>query len=136
MGWGGGGGGGGDDSFFLKGQVKSPVLHNTRDGSALPFALYEILGGGLRLWVGWEEGKEESYCEACLKSQPAHKPLITRRGSFPKMVFFSINHLIVGSFSINSFFNSRLQKYSITTIHHDEKHDFFFHLVQCLPAYY
>ena len=30
---GGGGGGGGDDSFFFKGQVKSPVLHNTRDGS-------------------------------------------------------------------------------------------------------
>ena len=27
------GGGGGDDSFFFKGQVKSPVLHNTRDGS-------------------------------------------------------------------------------------------------------
>ena len=32
-GGGGGGGGGGDDSFFFKGQVKSPVLHNTRDGS-------------------------------------------------------------------------------------------------------
>ena len=29
-----GGGGWGDDSFFFfKGQVKSPVLHNTRDGS-------------------------------------------------------------------------------------------------------
>ena len=27
------GGGGGDDSFFFKGQVKSPVLHNTSDGS-------------------------------------------------------------------------------------------------------
>ena len=24
---------GGDDSFFFKGQVKFPVLHNTRDGS-------------------------------------------------------------------------------------------------------
>ena len=23
---------------------------------SLPFALYVILGGGLRLWVGWEEG--------------------------------------------------------------------------------
>ena len=22
-----------DDSFFFKGQVKSPILHNTRDGS-------------------------------------------------------------------------------------------------------
>ena len=32
------------------------------------------------------------------------------------------------------FFNSRLQKYSITTIHHDEKHDFFFHLVEYLSA--
>ena len=30
---GGGGEGGADDSFFFKGQVKSPVLHNTRDGS-------------------------------------------------------------------------------------------------------
>ena len=49
------------------------------------FALYLILGRGLRLWVGWEEGKEESlggfipvYYEACLKTQPAHKPLIMR----------------------------------------------------------
>ena len=33
IGRGGGGGGWGDDSFFFKGQVKSPVLHNTRDGS-------------------------------------------------------------------------------------------------------
>ena len=37
--------------------------------------------------------------------------------------------LTVRSFSIKFFFNSRLQKNSITTIHHDEKHDFFFHLV-------
>ena len=137
---------GGDDSFsFFKGQVKFPVLHNTRDGSEfyVPYLshLYIILGGGLRLWVGWEEGKEESqggfipvYYEACLKTQPAHKPLITRFLSSKKVVFvFSINHLTVGSFSINSF-NSRLQKYSITTIHHDEKHDFFFNLVQCLSA--
>ena len=107
----------------------------------LTFALYLILGGGLRLWVGWEVGKEESqgsfipvYYEACLKTQPAHKPLITRFFSSKRVVFvFSINHLTVGSFSINSF-NSRLQKYSITTIHHDEKHDFFFYLVQCLSA--
>ena len=57
-----GGGGGGDDFFFFfKGQVKSPVLHNTRDGSEfyVPFALYVILRGGFRLWEGWEEGKEE-----------------------------------------------------------------------------
>ena len=75
--------------FFFKGQVKSPVLHNTN----------VILGGGLRLWVGWEEGKEESqggsipvYYEAYLKTQPAHKPLITRRGSFPlRGFFFSFN---------------------------------------------
>ena len=40
-----------------------------------------------------------------------------------KRVFFS--NLTIGSFSINSFFNSRLQKYSITTIHHDGNHDFF-----------
>ena len=67
-----------------------------------------------------------------MKTQPAHKPLIMRRSSFPLrglFLFLSINHLTVGSFSINSFFNSRLQKYSITTIHHDEKNDFFFHLV-------
>ena len=76
------------------------------------------------------------YYEACLKTQPAHKPLITRRGSFPlrELLFFpSINHLTIGSFSINSFFNSRLQKYSITTIHHDEKHDFFL-LFGTVPA--
>ena len=104
------------------------------------FTLSVILGGGLRLWVGWEEGKEEFqggsipvYYEACLKTQPAHKPLITRRGSFPLRGFFFSN-LTVGSFSINSFFNSRMQKYSITAIHHDEKHDFFFHLVEYLSA--
>ena len=53
-----------DDSFFFKGQFKSPILH-THNGwvsvpSSLTFALYVILGGGLQLWVGWEEGKEES----------------------------------------------------------------------------
>ena len=66
---------------------------------SLPFALYVILGGGLRLWLGWEEGKEESqggsipvvYYETCLKTQPAHKPLISRRGPFPLrgLLFFS-----------------------------------------------
>ena len=47
--------------FYFKGEVKSPILHNTRDGSMfLTFTLYVILGGGLGLWVGWEEGEEES----------------------------------------------------------------------------
>ena len=72
------------------------------------------LGGGLGLWVGWEEGEEESqggsmpvYYEACLKTQPAYKPSITRRGSFPlRGFFFSINHLTVRSFSIKFFLNS------------------------------
>ena len=79
---GGGGGGGGVGVMILKGWVR--VL------CSVPFVLYVILRGGLRLWLGWEEGKEESqggsipvYYEACLKTQPAHKPLITRRGSFP-----------------------------------------------------
>ena len=88
------------------------ILSFFKDRSSLqylPFALYVILGGGLRLWLG-EEGKEESqggsipvYYETCLKTQPAHKPLITRRGSFPLegCCFFPINHLTVGSFSIN-----------------------------------
>ena len=47
-----------DDSFFFffKGQVKSPILHNTRDGlgktlCSLPYALYVILGRGLGVWV-------------------------------------------------------------------------------------
>ena len=86
---------------FFKGLVKSPVLHNTRDGSEfyVPYLLH-YLGGGLRLWLGWEEGKEESkggsipvYYETCLKTQPAHKPLITRRGSFPLrglLLFFQL----------------------------------------------
>ena len=54
------------------------------------------LGGGLGLWVGWEEGKEESqgsipaYYETCLKRYPAYKPLITRRDSFPlRGLFFN-----------------------------------------------
>ena len=90
VGGGGGGGGGGDDSFFFKRWVRVQC--------SLPFALYVILGGGLRLWLGEEEGKEESqggsipvYYETCLKTQPAHKPLITRRGSFPLrgLLFFS-----------------------------------------------
>ena len=86
--------------FFFKGQVKSPVLHNkgwVRVLCSLPFALCVILGGGLRLWVGWEEGKEESqggsipvYYEACLKTQPAHKPLNNEKRFFSSkwVVFF------------------------------------------------
>ena len=34
--------------FFFKGQVKSPILHNS-----LPYALHVILGGGLGVWIGW-----------------------------------------------------------------------------------
>ena len=39
---GGGGGGGVMILFFFKGQVKSPVLHNTRDGSEfyVPYISY------------------------------------------------------------------------------------------------
>ena len=90
--------------FFLRtGQVSNTSLHMgwVRVLCSLPFALR----------VGWEEGKEESqggsipvYYEACLKTQPAHKILITRRGSFHLrgLLFFpSINHVTVGSFSIN-----------------------------------
>ena len=56
------------------------------------------------------------YYEAFLKTQPAHNN--EKRFISSNRVFFSsINHLTVGSFSINSFLNSRLQKYSITTIH-------------------
>ena len=51
----------------------------------LTHSAYVILGGGLGVWVGWGEGEEESqgyipvYYEACLKTQPAHKTLITRK---------------------------------------------------------
>ena len=102
---------GGDDSFFLKDRSSLQYfITQVRVLCSLPFALYVILEGGLRLWVGWEEGKEETqggsipvYYEACLKTQPAHKTLIIRRGSFPLggLLFFSINRLTVGSFSIN-----------------------------------
>ena len=94
MGGGGGGGGGHTGHYgfchimrhavmilFLilyKGQVKSPILHSTRDGSEFLFLKEKSQGGSIPV-----------YYEACLKTQPAHKPLI----------------------------------------HHDEKHDFFFHLV-------
>ena len=62
--------------FFFKGQVKSPILHNTRNGSEfyVPFRTICNLEEGLGLWVGWEEGEEESqgsmpaYYEACLKT--------------------------------------------------------------------
>ena len=62
--------------FFFKGQVKSPIFHNTRDGQSSMFLTFRTicnLGGGLGLWVGWEEGEEESqgmpaYYEACLKN--------------------------------------------------------------------
>ena len=37
----GGGGGGGMILFFFKGQVKSPVLHNTRDGSEFMFRTFQ-----------------------------------------------------------------------------------------------
>ena len=44
---------------FFKGQVKSP---NTRDESEFYVSYLShyniILGGGLRLWVGWKKGKE------------------------------------------------------------------------------
>ena len=101
--WGRGGrGGGGDDSFFFL-KDRSRLQYFITQGwvrvlCSIPFALYVILGGGLRLWLGWEEGKEESqggsipvYYETCLKTQPAHNPLITRRGSFPLrgLLFFS-----------------------------------------------
>ena len=63
--------------FIFKGQVNFQYFITQGMGQSscsLPFALYLILGRGLRLWVGWEEGKEESqggfipvYYEACLK---------------------------------------------------------------------
>ena len=111
-GWGGGGGhwtlwflpynaACSDDSSFFFIKDRSSLQYFIKQGMGqssmfLTFHTNVILGGGLRLWVEWEEGKEESqggsipvYYEACLKTQPAHKPLI----------------------------------------HHNEKHDFFFHLV-------
>ena len=72
---------GGDDSFFLKDRSSFQYFITQGWVSSLHFTLYLILGGGLQLWVRWEEGKEESqgsfipvYYEACLKTQPAHKP--------------------------------------------------------------
>ena len=53
-----------DDSFFfIKDRSSLQYFITQRMGQclcSLPFALYVILGGGHRLWVGWEEGKEES----------------------------------------------------------------------------
>ena len=48
--------------FFFIGQVKSPILHNTRDVSDfyVPYLSHDSnFRGGL--WVGWEEGEEESH---------------------------------------------------------------------------
>ena len=105
--------------FITQGMCQSSMFHTFHTicnfrGRTLPLGR---VGGG----KGGIPGRFHTwFYEACLKTQPAHKPLITRRGSFPlRGCFFS--NLTVGSFSINS----RLQKYSITTIHHDEKHDFF-----------
>ena len=76
--------GGSDDSFFFKDRSSLQYLITQGMGQSLcslPLELYVILGGGLRLWVGWEEGKKESqggsipvYYEACLITQPVHKP--------------------------------------------------------------
>ena len=61
--------------FSFKGQVKSLILHNTRDESEFYVPLFSQMyniGGGLRHWVGWEEEEEEfqgsilAYYEACL----------------------------------------------------------------------
>ena len=101
-GGGGGGGGRGDDSFFFL-KDRSSLQYFITQGMGqssmfrtfLPFALYVILGGGLRLWLGWEEGKEEFqggsipvYYETCLKTQPAHKPYNEKR-------FFSSKRVVV-----------------------------------------
>ena len=63
----------------MKRTVKSPILHNTRDGAEFKvLTLHTICNfrGGLGLRVGWEEGEgeEESqgsipvYYKACLKT--------------------------------------------------------------------
>ena len=49
--------------FFLKDRSSLQYFVTQWMGQSsmfLPFTLYVILGGGLWLWVGWEEGKEES----------------------------------------------------------------------------
>ena len=53
--------------FINKGQVKPPILHNTRDCSEfyVPYLSHSIYlkhfsGGEFGLWVKWEEGEEES----------------------------------------------------------------------------
>ena len=82
--------------FFLKDRSSLQYFITQGMGQSSMFhTFHSICKGGLRLWVGWEEGKEEFqggsipfYYEACLKTQPAHKPLITRRGSFPLRGFF------------------------------------------------
>ena len=59
--------------FFFKGQIKPPILHNTRDGSEFMFLTLRTKvtsGRGLGDWVGLGEREEEShvYYEACLKT--------------------------------------------------------------------
>ena len=132
--------------FFLK--VRSSLQYFITQGMGqssmfLTFPLYVILGGGLRLWIGWEEGKEESqdgsipvYYEAFLKTHPAHKHLITRRGYFHLRGWFFFQLTISPSdlLALILVLIQDCKKYSKATIHHDEKHDFFFHLIQCLSA--
>ena len=78
-GWGGGEGGGGegggdtmifanaacsdDSSFFLKDRSSLQYFITQGMGQSSMFHTFHTIcnfrGGGLRLWVGWEEGKEE-----------------------------------------------------------------------------
>ena len=49
--------------LFFKGQVKSPIFITQGVGQSCMFLTFRTLcnlGGGLGLWVGWEEGEEES----------------------------------------------------------------------------
>ena len=63
--------------FFLKDSASLQYFKTQEMGQSSMFLTFRTicnLGGGLGLWVGWEEGEEESqgsmpaYYEACLKT--------------------------------------------------------------------
>ena len=96
---GGGGGGGGDDSFlFLKERSSLQYFITHGMGQSSRFLTFRTICNfrgrtSALVRVGGGKGgiPGRLYYETCLKTQPAHKPLIMRRGSFPLrgLLFFS-----------------------------------------------
>ena len=84
--------------FFLKDRSSLQYFITQGMGQSSMFLTFSTIcnfrGRTLALVRGKEESQGSSipvYYETCFKIQPAHKPLITRRGSFPLrgLLFFS-----------------------------------------------